>query len=158
MVQCCPTSCPFPNPLFCSSCPRANRPSGSSHEGGGPFSRLTATTRPRVHSAHNCFQPTLEQRSRDQLTNRYKAKRQRDSDLEASHQKRWRQGGRVPLMARPLVDGTECVQSLSHAWVECSVGWHSCGCWTGWMPSGQSQPLSLIMCASSMMYLPSLYF
>lgn len=27
-----------------------------------------------------------------------------------------------------------------------------------WVLSGQSQPLSLIMCASSMMYLPSLYF
>ena len=49
-------------------------------------------------------------------------------------------------------------QSLSHAWVECSVGWHSRGRWAGWLFSPQSQPLSLIMCASSMMYLPSLYF
>lgn len=49
-----------------------------------------------------CFQPALEQRSQDQLTNRYKAKRQRDSDSEASHRKRWRQGRSMPLMARPL--------------------------------------------------------
>lgn len=105
-----------------------------------------------------CFQPTLEQRSQDQLTNRYKAKRQRDSNLEASHPKRWRQGGRMPPDGKAPKWMEPIVQSLSHAWVECSVGWHSCGCWTGWMLSGQSQPLSLIMCASSMMYLPSLYF
>ena len=60
--------------------------------------------------------------------------------------------GKAPKWMEPRV------QSLSHAWVECSVGWHSRGRWAGWMLSHQSQPLSLIMCASSMMYLPSLYF
>lgn len=138
------------------------RPLGSSHMGWGPLFKMDATTWP--HMAKDlfclsfCFQPTMEQRSQDQLTNRYKAKRQRDSDSGASHRKRWRQGRSMPPDGKAPKWMEPSVQSLSHAWVECSIGWHSCGCWTRWMLSGQSQPLSLIMCASSMMYLPSLYF
>lgn len=97
-------SCPFPNPRtprFPCSVAHAHmpmfwQPSGSSHVGRAtpPQVGLPPCSQGSV-PARNCFQPTLEQRSQDQLTNRYKAKRQRDSDLEASHQKWWCQGGRM---------------------------------------------------------------
>lgn len=117
VARLCSTSTllPLPNPSalrFIFALPHAQvplldkRPLGSSRMGWGPLFKVDATTRP--HTAKDlfclsfCFQPALEQRSQDQLTNRYKAKRQRDSDSEASHQKRWRQGRSMPLMARPL--------------------------------------------------------
>lgn len=66
------------------------RPLGSSHGGWGPLFKVGCHhTAKDLFCSVFCFQPrTLEQRSQDQLTNRYKAKRQRDSDLEASHQKK----------------------------------------------------------------------
>lgn len=61
-------------------------------------------------------------------------------------------------MARPLRRWNR-VRSVTLSRLGRMFSWVAfAGCWTGWMLSGQSQPLSLIMCASSMMYLPSLYF
>lgn len=53
------------------------------------------------------------ERSQDQLTNRYKAKRQRDSDLEAGHQKDGVGVGGCPRGQGPYMDGTKCPVTLS---------------------------------------------
>lgn len=162
-----PAPCPSPGPqgsLFPSSShPRATAVLTRGHQAAlaGAWDPLQGGLLPcgqgSVPSVLLFSANTRTERSQDQLTNRYKAKRQRDSNLEASHQKGGVRVGGRPRWQGPQMDGTKCSVTLSHG-VGCSVGWRSCGHWLGWLLSTQSQPLSLIMCASSMMYLPSLYF
>lgn len=129
---------------------------------GGPCSRWTpphGPTRPRICSV--CHFVFSQHWNREAKINSQTDTKQRDRETAIQRpvtEKRWRQGRSMPPDGKAPKWMEPSVQSLSHAWVECSIGWHSCGCWTGWTQSGQSQPLSLIMCASSMMYLPSLYF
>lgn len=105
-----------------------------------------------------CFQPTREQREKPGPTDKQiqseETERQR---FRGRSPERRRQGGRMPPRARPP-SGRNQVSSHSLTLGQ-NVRLDGVHVDTGWRPrSGQSQPLSLIMCASSMMYLPSLYF
>ena len=150
-----------PGPSHPQAGPLCSRPSGLRAALQGPWG-LRQSGLPPCGRAGVCsfllfcfFQPTLEQREKPGSTHKQiQSKETERQQFRGRSPERWRQGGRMPQMARPL-NGWNQVFSHSHAWVECSVGWHSCGRWVGWMLSPQSQPLSLIMCASSMMYLPS---
>lgn len=105
-----------------------------------------------------CFQQTLEQREARINSQTDTKQRDRETAILRPVTRKMVSGwedapdGKAPKWMEPSV------QSLSQVGVRCSVGWHSRGHWVGWLLSAQSQPLSLIMCASSMMYLPSLYF
>lgn len=69
----------------------------------GPLSRWAAAMRSSICS-FCCFvfsQHENRERSQDQLTNRYKAKRQRDSNLEAGHQKGGVRVGECPRWQGP---------------------------------------------------------
>lgn len=98
-----PRGSPRPHtPVLCH-CSPDKRPSGSSSWASGPFSKWAATMRTDICS-FCCFvfsQHSNRERSQDQLTNRYKAKRQRDSDLEAGHQKDGVRMGECPRWQGP---------------------------------------------------------
>lgn len=97
---------------------------------GAPFSRWAAATRLRICSIILFSANTRTEKPRSTHT-QIQSKETERQWLEASHQKRWRQGGRMPPDGKAPKWMEPSVQSLSHAWVECSVGWHSRGCWTG---------------------------
>lgn len=94
---------PLPHTLVLCHCFPDKRLSGSSYVGPRALSRWAAAMRSGICS-FRCFvfsQHKNRERSQDQLTNRYKAKRQRDSDLEAGHQKDGVRVGECPRWQGP---------------------------------------------------------
>lgn len=97
---------------------------------------------------------TKEHEAEGNSQKEYKAKRQSVRSLEAIHQEWWIKGERMLHAAQPLNHMKPSTQLLAHS-KDNTFGWMF---FLGFCESLQSQPLSLIMWANSMMYLPSLYF
>lgn len=92
-----------PLPHSPSLCTPDNRPLGSSCMGPSALVRVDCcpTVQGSVPFVVLFSVNTRTERSQDQLTNRYEAKRQRQR-FRGQPPERWCQGGRMPQVARPL--------------------------------------------------------
>ena len=127
-----------PGPSHPQAGPLCSRPSGPRAALQGPWGLRQSGLPPcRQASVPFCcfvFSANTRTEREARINSQTDTKRRDRQKFRGRSPERWRQGGRMPQMARPL-NGWDQVFSHSHTWVECSVGWHSHGRWVGWMLS-----------------------